>query len=68
MVYPIVSGASLSPDALQALANFPRNGGTLIGSQVLGALNEIFGFDEPVPSKQHFEIVVGKDSSNLLTK
>ncbi|MBP6532844.1 MAG: hypothetical protein KA285_06140, partial [Bacteroidia bacterium] len=68
MVYPIISGASLSPDALQALANFPRNGGTLIGSQVLGALNEIFGFDEPVPSKQHFEIVVGKDSSNLLTK
>ncbi|MBL0031354.1 MAG: hypothetical protein IPP27_03945 [Bacteroidetes bacterium] len=68
MVYPIVSGASLSPDALQALAAFPRDGGTLIGSQVLGALNEVFGFDEPVPSKQHFEIVVGRDSSNEITK
>lgn len=67
MVYPIISGAALSSDALQALAAFPRNGGTLIGTQVLGALNEVFGFDEPVPSKQHFEIVVGRDSTNLLT-
>ena len=52
MVYPIVSGASLSTNALQALAAYPRTGGTLIGIQVLGALNEVFGFEEPVPSKQ----------------
>lgn len=67
MVYPIVSGASLSPEALQTLANFPRNGGTLIGIQVLGALNEIFGFQEPVPSKQHFEIIIPKDSETVIT-
>lgn len=68
MVYPIISGAALSPDALQALAAFPRNGGTLIGIQVLGALNEVFGFEEPVPSKQHFEIIIKPDSGNALTR
>src|SRR5205085_8881066 len=67
MVYPIVSGASLSPGALQALAAFPRTGSTLIGIQVLGALNEIFGFEEPVPSKQHFEIKILNDSNNTIT-
>ena len=61
IVYPIVSGAVLSPDALQALAAFPRNGGTLIGIQVLGGLNEIFGFEEPIPSKQRFEIIAMSD-------
>ena len=67
MVYPIISGAALPPDALQALAAFPRNGGTLIGCQVLGALNEVFGFEEPVPSKQHFEILMINDSSSNIT-
>ncbi len=67
MVYPIVSGASLSPSALQALAAYPRNGGTLIGIQVLGGLNEIFGFEVPVPSKQHFEIIILKDSNTSIT-
>ncbi|MCC7231960.1 MAG: hypothetical protein IT242_03375 [Bacteroidia bacterium] len=67
MVYPIISGAALSPDALQALAAVPRNGGTLIGIQVLGALNEIFGFGEAVPSKQHFEIRLNPDSNSTIT-
>jgi hypothetical protein len=68
MVYPIVSGAILSPEALQALAAFPRNGGTLIGTQVLGALNEVFGFEEPLPSKQHFEIKISRDSNISIIK
>ena len=67
MVYPVISGAALSPDALQALAAYPRNGGTIIGTQVLGALNEVFGFDEPVPSKQHFEILIAKDTNSAIT-
>lgn len=65
LVYPIISGALLSPEKLQQLAAFPRNGGTIIGVNVLGALNEVFGFDEPVPSKQHFEIFMRSDSSDL---
>lgn len=67
LVYPVISGAALSADALQALAAFPRNGGVLIGTQVLGALNEVFGFEEPVPSKQHFEIIIPADSTNPYT-
>lgn len=65
MVYPVISGAVLSPEKLQQLAAFPRNGGTIIGVNVLGALNEVFGFEEPVPSKQHFEIFMRSDSSEL---
>ena len=29
LVYPVISGAALSPEKLQQLAAFPRNGGTL---------------------------------------
>ena len=68
IVYPVVSGASLSPEALRSLAGFPRMGGTLIGIQVLGGLNEVFGFQEPIPSKQHFEIKIPRDSNNVLTE
>ncbi len=69
MVYPVVSGASLSPAELQALAEFTRNrGGSLIGIQVLGGLNEIFGFEEPVPSKQHFEIKIQHDEQTVVTQ
>ena len=65
MVYPVISGAAITPENLQLLAAFPRNGGTLIGVNVLGALNEVFGFEEPVPSKQHFDIFMRSDSSEL---
>ena len=57
LVYPSISGKLLSSQALQALAAFPRAGGTLIGSQVLGGgLNEVFGFQEAVASRQRFEV------------
>lgn len=57
LVYPEISGVVLKPEALQALAAFPRSGGTLIGSRVLGGgLQEIFGFREAVPSRQRFEV------------
>jgi hypothetical protein len=62
IAYPIISGAALSPEALQALAAYPRSGGTLIGFSVLGALNEVFGFKEALPSKQHFEVHFKADS------
>ena len=67
-VYPVISGAIVSPEEMQALAAFPRNGGTLIGSQVLGGLNEVFGFEEPVPSKQHFEINIPVDTESVIVK
>jgi peptidoglycan/xylan/chitin deacetylase (PgdA/CDA1 family) len=57
LVYPMVSGKVLSAEALKALAVVPRQGGTLIGFNVLGGgLNEVFGFGEAVPSGQHYQI------------
>jgi hypothetical protein len=67
LVYPVISGATLSADALQALANVPRTGHTLIGTQVLGGLNEIFGFEDPIPSKQHFEIKIQTENESSIT-
>lgn len=56
LVYPRISGL-MSPDALKALAAVPRDGGTLIGVNVLGGgLDEVFGFASAVPSRQHFEL------------
>jgi peptidoglycan/xylan/chitin deacetylase (PgdA/CDA1 family) len=49
LVYPIISGRTLSADALRALAGFK---GTLIATNVLGGgLAETFGFAEAVPSR-----------------
>jgi len=61
LVYPVISGKVLSVEALRALAAFPRQGGTLIGVNVLGGgLNEVFGFKEAIPSRQHYEIRFSK--------
>ncbi|HAM52303.1 MAG TPA: hypothetical protein DCP92_17010 [Nitrospiraceae bacterium] len=56
LVYPLISGKVLDPDALRALANHPQQGGTLIGVNVLGGLNKVFGFDEAVAAHNHYEI------------
>ncbi len=54
MVYPTISGRLLNKEALQALAAHPRNGGTLIGFEVLGGgLNETFGFTETSATREH---------------
>jgi peptidoglycan/xylan/chitin deacetylase (PgdA/CDA1 family) len=47
MVYPSLSGANTSAEALQGLAAHVRNGGTLLAFSVLGGgMNEVFGFAE----------------------
>jgi hypothetical protein len=54
LAYPTISGRLLSKEALQALAAFPRSGGTLIGFEILGGgLNEVFGFGEMTASRTH---------------
>ncbi|MCS6289493.1 MAG: hypothetical protein H8K10_11000 [Nitrospira sp.] len=55
LVYPMISGKVLSPAELQALGDFPKTGGTLIGVQVLGGgLNRVFGFRDAVASRQRY--------------
>lgn len=57
LVYPQLSGAVLTAPELRALAAHPRTGGTLIAANVLGGgLEGIFGFQQAVPSQQHYEI------------
>ncbi|MEQ2009082.1 MAG: hypothetical protein ABMA26_20060, partial [Limisphaerales bacterium] len=55
--YPRLSGAVLTAPELRALAAHPRTGGTLIAANVLGGgLENTFGFEQAVPSQQHYEI------------
>ncbi len=57
LVYPLISGRVLSADALRVLAAHPRNGGTLIGSAILGGgLEEVFGFQEIRSGSDRYEI------------
>jgi len=62
-VYPIISGRALTVEALKALAKFPREGGTLVGFNVLGGgLNETFGFTKALPSRKHSVVHINTDT------
>ena len=57
LVYPIISGKLLSSQALRALADYPRQGGTLMAVNVLGGgLNSVFGFEDVVETKEHHRL------------
>ncbi len=56
LVYPLISGKVLDATALRALAQFPPQGGTLIGVNVHGGLQETFGFTEAVEANTRREI------------
>jgi hypothetical protein len=53
-VYPFVSGKVLSMEELKAVAAIPRNGGTLLATNVYGGgLNEVFDYDDIVSARSH---------------
>lgn len=57
LVYPTISGQVLNQESLQALAAFPRNGGTLVGFNVAGGgLGPVFGFEEAVDDRTRTEL------------
>lgn len=61
LVYPMISGKVLKPEELQALAEFPKTGGTLIGVQVLGGgLNQVFGFRDAIASRQRYGVTLAQ--------
>lgn len=52
IVYPTVSGATLTQQALQALSNHARSGGVVIASEVIGGgLEDLFGFTNIEPAR-----------------
>jgi peptidoglycan/xylan/chitin deacetylase (PgdA/CDA1 family) len=63
LVYPLISGKVLDAAALRALAQFPQQGGTIIGVNVHGGLQETFGFAEAVESGTRREIRFGEAST-----
>ncbi|HBR49205.1 MAG TPA: hypothetical protein DEA71_03870, partial [Nitrospira sp.] len=57
LVYPTITGTSFSREAIRALAAVPRDGGTLIATQVLGGgLEEVFGYSEVAEALHNKEI------------
>ena len=51
LVYPAISGRLVPAEGIQALAAHPRNGGTVIASELLGGgLEVLFGVDSMRPS------------------
>lgn len=57
LVYPLVAGSALPPEALAALSAHVREGGTLIGFNVLGGgLDPVFGFEGTAPGRERYRI------------
>jgi peptidoglycan/xylan/chitin deacetylase (PgdA/CDA1 family) len=57
LVYPRISGRSFAPEALRALAEFARGGGTLVAVNVLGGgLEPLFGFSGVAARRDHTRV------------
>lgn len=67
LVYPRISGKVLDSPQLKKIANYARNGGNLIGINVLGGgLQSIFGFESVKPSRTHYSLEL--QNNHALTK
>jgi len=57
LAYPLISGRALGKTELLALGGFVRDGGTLIGTNVLGGgMEDVFGFDSISEGKDSYQI------------
>jgi hypothetical protein len=64
MVYPVVSGKSMTAEALSAFSRFTAEGGTLIATNVLGGgVNALFGFSEATASTSHTQLNFGNNNA-----
>jgi len=61
-VYPAISGSLLSAEALKALSTHPIEGGTLIGTNVMGGgLEGVFGFEDIRETNARFSLSFNSD-------
>ncbi len=68
LVYPHISGRDIKPEALRGLAKYALEGGTLIGTNVLGGgLEKIFGFEslEEGKNRSHLKFSTKQDETVL---
>ena len=64
MVYPVMSGKTMTADALAAVTDFTRQGGTLLATQVLGGgVNGLFGFSSALSSTAHTQLHFGPQNA-----
>ena len=61
LAYPMISGGTVSAEAVAALAQHVQNGGTLVAVQPLAnSLKSLFGFTEAIPSRQQKSLAFQK--------
>ncbi|HEY1041019.1 MAG TPA: polysaccharide deacetylase family protein [Bacteroidia bacterium] len=65
IVYPFISGKVCKEDDLKLLDKFLQNKGTLVGINVLGGLNESFGFMDAIPSRKNFFVNINDNESSF---
>lgn len=62
MVYPQITGLNLAPGESKALRKYTENGGTLIGTNILGGgLSDLFGFETIEESKERYRLIFQSD-------
>lgn len=65
MVYPALTGANTSPEALRAFAEHVRKGGTLLAFSVIGGgMPELFGFENSIELPEFTAIRLSNDPFN----
>ncbi len=59
LVYPTISGKTLQPEQFKTIANYARDGGNLIATNVLGGgLEQLFGFESVSSSMTHHHVTL----------
>lgn len=56
LIYPVVSGKVLNSNQIKKIADYVRTGGNLIGVNVLGGLQSLFGFKSVKASRDHYQL------------
>lgn len=67
-IYPYISGGVLTGEALKALVDFPRTGGTLLAVNVLGGgLQDTFGFETIKEGQNNKKMILSKAFTDIIT-
>lgn len=66
-IYPIISGKTFTPEQLDKLRSYVKEGGNLMASRVLvNGIQDLFGVNKPIPSKKRTVLLI--DNSHSLAR